>query len=312
MKNIGPVVIQCASYLAIIIFATIIAVIIRKIPYFMKKIYKLFIQNRNKTSVILLPFFVLSITVFILLSGSSCAYNSKISAPTTNVTAKNLSTAESLYQNLFIGESLISGFAYLEPFKADEWGNSDEAQFENHPDSINFFSIDNAGVVYQAKFNAMLNIYVPTIEETDKFFYHGSNEDAQRTLQYKINDPVKEYTMGIALFNYEIAKIDFSCKGYKRKYSDSEYKASALHVQQQLDDISAAGGGVLRDITIEDTIVGAKQICTINVKKSTVTMRLSEYMSIGFESFAHVYVVDFVDNNGNVIKTNEILSGIGC
>ena len=220
--------------------------------------------------------------------------------PVSDVEEK--SAVKSLYGDLYIGEACKSGFVYIEPFSIERTSNQGEIIYESYPDSIDFYSLENENYIYNSKFDSKSSVYIPTVEEDSKYFWKGFDSPKQYVLRYKASDKIKETSVGIALFNHQILKIDFGSKGEKRVYSESEYR-NALEEVKKDNENKESFGGALREITIEDTIVGAKQICLLSIKGLNYKVLLSKYFSVGFESTVDVYVIDLINNEGKVIDT---------
>ncbi len=215
---------------------------------------------------------------------------------------ENKSVIESLYKDFYIGEVCISGFVYIEPFRIERTSTNEDIKFDKYPDSIDFYTIENKNNIYKLIFDLESSIYIPTVEEDSKYYWQGFSEPNQYVLRYKSSAEIDKTSVGITLFNHKIDSINFSCKDKNRIYSEYEYISALDEVKKGKEDRNELEG-CLREITIDDTIVGAKQICLISIKNTPTKILLSKYMHMGFENTADVYVVDFINNSGNVIQT---------
>jgi len=213
-----------------------------------------------------------------------------------------------LYKSLYIGELNKSGFVYIEPFSVSRGCCTEEIDYENYPSSIEFYIIENDGNIYTAEFDSKSISYIPNVEEGSHFYWQGFAESEQFTLRYKSSVVTDKAIVGITLFNYGIENIDFSIRGNERVYSEGEYNNSLARVEE-VNEINGTDEGFLREITLEDTIVGSKQICLISIKDNDIKILLSKYMAIGVESIANVYVIDFI-KDGKVIQTFEKYNGV--
>lgn len=226
------------------------------------------------------------------------------SSPTTTQKS-NVDKSEviaSIYKDLYIGEALKSGFVYIEPFTIDRSSLNSEITFSNYPDSIEFYALDSSNSVYKCNFDSISDVYIPSIEEGSKYYGQGFSQPPQYALRYKTDAKIDSSIVGISLLNHKVSQIDFSCNGKKRTYSEAEY-AEALQTIEKKKQDNLIFQSAFREATIEDTIVGAEQICLINIADTDIKVLLSKYFSLGFESTSDVYVIDFIDDNGEVIKT---------
>jgi hypothetical protein len=215
---------------------------------------------------------------------------------------------ESLYDNLYIGEVFESGYAYIEPFKYDRFPFYEPVDFQDYSDSISFYSIGSSNN-YKLMFDSESNSYIPSKEESQYFWQASEGESDQYTLCYQTEDEVKEPSIGITFMNYEITNVDYTNQGDERIYSDEEYNDAVADLEKSNEERSELDG-TLSERTLEDSIVGAKQICRIRLEDSNYEILLSKYFYLGFESTADVYVIDFLDAEGNVIQTMEKSNGV--
>ncbi|MHB8063570.1 MAG: hypothetical protein ACYDG2_13215 [Ruminiclostridium sp.] len=236
--------------------------------------------------------------------------SSKISKPTTtqkdtiivDSDTDKKSLVESLYKNFYIGEAYKSGFVYIEPFRIERTSQNKEMQFDNYPKSVEFYTIENKNNIYTAVFNSESSVYIPSIEEDSSYHWQGFSEPQQFVLRYKTSAKIDKTSIGIIFFNHKINNVNFGCNGKNRIYSKNEYIDALDEVKKGKENRSELEGS-LREINIDDTIVGAKQLCLISIKGTNIKMLLSKYMHMGFENTADVYVVDFINDSGNVIQT---------
>ncbi len=212
--------------------------------------------------------------------------------------------ADEIYNDFYIGEAFKSGFIYIEPFKIQRTSYYDGIKINDYPNIIEFYTIEKENV-YNPVFYSESNIYIPSVEEESKYYWQGSFvEPEQSTLRYISSTQIKETLVGVTFFNHEVSDIDFSNSGKNRNYSKTEYSKALEEVKKGIEDKKNLEG-TLREITIDDTIVGAKQICIISIKGTNLKMILSKYLFIGFESTADVYVIDLINPEGKTIKTFE-------
>jgi hypothetical protein len=210
-----------------------------------------------------------------------------------------------LFKDLYIGEAYQSGFLYLEPFKADRGVGYEKITFEDYSDEINFYTINGRDNVYNANFDGESDAYIPSAEDGGLYYWQGARgEDAQYTLRYKTDSEVKEPYVGGAFMSHEIDGVDFSDMGKLRPYTEEEYTKAYLELKE--DNIEKeASGSAFRDRTIDESIIGAVQLCLIRVKNTDVKIRLSKYFYYDTDNTADVYVVDFINDYGIVVKTYE-------
>lgn len=246
---------------------------------------------------------------FHLLTG--CTQQQKpTSSETTSPTIAQKTSADksevisSIYKDLFIGEACKSGFIYIEPFSINRLSDSSEIKYSDYPDFIDFYALDKSNSVYKCTFDSLSDVYIPSIEEDSKYYWQGFSEPPQYVLRYKTDTQTGDSIVGISFFNHNVSQIDFSCNGTKRTYSEAEYDEALQTVKKAKEDRSIIQGA-LREATIEDTIVGAKQICLINITGTNIKILVSKYFYLGVESTSDVYVIDFIDDNEEVIKTYQ-------
>jgi hypothetical protein len=210
---------------------------------------------------------------------------------------------------MYIGEVFESGNAYIEPFKFDRYPFYEQISFDDYSDSICFYPIDGINDVYESIFSSESSVYIPSIEDSQYFWQASAGESDQYTLRYLIDGEVKEPTIGIAFMNHELSSIDFSIMGDDRAYSDDEYNNAVAEIEKSTEERNEIDG-TLSARTIEHSVIGAKQICLIKFEDASCEILLSKYFYLGFESTADVYVIDFLDKAGNVIKTLEKSNGV--
>ena len=212
--------------------------------------------------------------------------------------------ADELFNDFYIGESLKSGYVYIEPFKIQRTSYYEGVKIKDYPNQLKFYTIEKNNVYYLT-FDSVSKVYIPSVEEDSKYYWQGGLvEPEQSTLRYTYTTPRNDALVGITLFKHEVLDINYTDRGKPRIYSKSEYSKALEEVKQCNTDRDSMDG-TLREKTIEDTIVGAKQICTIGIKNSNLKIKISKYLSIGIESTADVYVMDVINETGQIIKTYE-------
>ncbi len=223
---------------------------------------------------------------------------------TKNVDSKidEKSIVSALYNDFYIGESFKSGFIYIEPFKVERTSYYKEFKFDNHPNSTYFYTINGSNNAYNSVFDSESSVYIPSVEEDSQYYWQGDSEPNQFTLRYKSSNGINDTSVGVAFFNHKILKIDFTNKDKKRVYSKDEYNNALDEVKKGKEDKEDMGGA-LSEITLDNTIVGAQEICLINLEGINLKMLLSKYLYIGFENTADVYVIDFINTDGKVVDT---------
>lgn len=210
-----------------------------------------------------------------------------------------------LYHDLFIGEIFQTGYVYIEPFSLNRTGVNEEHGYDACSEQISFYTIDGSSSVFESKFVSESNIYIPSIEEGSHYFWQGAYEEIEQyTLRYKSDDVMNKSFIGLTFMANEISSIDYSVMDEAREYTQEEYDTADDEVQTSIN-IWNEYKGSLRQRTIEDSIIGAKKICVIELKDINYKILLSKYFYIGIESTADVYVIDILDDDGNVIKTFE-------
>lgn len=210
--------------------------------------------------------------------------------------------AEALYKNLYIGETLESGYIYIEPFNADRKTVNEAVAPANYPDAIKFYSVENGDSSFSASFDSSFDYYVPQQEESSIYFTQSFSQPKQYGLKYKLDKAPDKAAIGLAVFEHEISGVDCSIAGNKRSCSQEEYDNAVKAVAQ--DKAVPEGSRTLSNIEMDNTIVGAQLMCSVKIKDSNVDMILSKYFTHDTEYAAQVYVIDFV-KDGKVVKTYE-------
>lgn len=149
------------------------------------------------------------------------------------------SAIDAIYKKLYIGEIFTSGDIYIEPFSIDRNVLNEEIEFSDYPNTIQFYLIEDSGTnTYSAVYDSQFSLYLPEKEEESLFFSQGFSSPIQYGLCYRSNELPSKASIGISLFDYEIAESNFSVKGEKRPYTESEYKAALAKVKedQEIED----------------------------------------------------------------------------
>jgi len=208
---------------------------------------------------------------------------------------------DSIVNSIYIGESFESGTIYIESFNDER---SNEETIVDYPEEISFVGL-NSFEVYHGKFQKEIRSYIGRIEESTKYYYNPFSEPEQLAGLYKTNSESYITQIGIGLHNYEVESIDKSKHGNQRKYSEEEYSRA----DKQLKYDASIKSRTLRHITIEDTIIGAKEHFRVKIKNSEVLIIVSEYFTLSSEYAGSVYIVDVISNGeklGTIEKSNVI------
>lgn len=237
---------------------------------------------------------ILSI-IIVILNFTKIGYAAKVNKPIS---------IENLYKNLYIGEIFNTGFIYIEPFSVDRKAASQTTEFSSYPNKVSFVPCykDNRKKFYDATFDSVFKIYVPNTEKDSNYFLQPYSETVQCGLRYKTSFLSENTKLGIASFYNNISNIDYEVEGKKRSFSDLEYQRAKNEVIE--DQKIKESERTLSFISLEDTIVGAKQILIIHFNDNPYKIRLSKYSTHGFEYVAIVYVLDIL-KDGKVVKTYE-------
>lgn len=212
------------------------------------------------------------------------------------------SIVDTLYKNLYIGETFTSGFAYIEPFSTKRMDLEGEpVNISNYPNSAKIFCIDN-NISYDSSIDSKFSTYVPEVEKDSIYFHQSFSKPTQYGLRYKLNILPKNQSKVIALLNYEILSGDLSVKDEKRTYSTEEYNNALSEIKKDKDTRDPSS--TLSNIELDSTIVAAKKIGVFSIKNSDIKILLSIYYTHSYENAAIVYVVDFIKDN-KVIKTYQ-------
>ncbi|MFC1483166.1 hypothetical protein ACFL56_02785 [Candidatus Margulisiibacteriota bacterium] len=205
-----------------------------------------------------------------------------------------------IHKKIFIGEIYKSEYIYIEPFNKNRDIDNEPFEISEYSNNIKFYTIEKKQPVYNANYVDHVDFYIPEKETNSKYFVQSFSKPKQYTLKYKSDTAPGETLLGITIQGMEIANIDYSVNGQKRDYAKAEYKKALEQVQN--DGKIKEEDRTLRYITIEDTIIGAKKICLINIKDSDMKILVSKYNTHGFEYAAKVYVIDIIKGK-KVIKT---------
>lgn len=221
---------------------------------------------------------------------------------TLQTTSGNITEIESIYKKLYIGEMYETGYIYIEPFSVERNIINKKINFDYYPKDILFYPFSGGNDSLLASFDSFFSTYVPGIEENSSYFLQAFSEPDQYGLRYKLSNKQNVSQIGVSLFDHEITKIVMSDENKKRSYSQNEYdKALSLIEKDKKIDKSDR---TLDYISLDNTIVGAQQICRISIKDTQYELLISKYLTHGFEYVAEVYVADFIQD-GKVIKTYE-------
>lgn len=219
-----------------------------------------------------------------------------------NAESKNVAEIEAIYKNLHIGEVVETGYIYIEPFRIERNTYNEKINFSNYPKLIKFYPFSSRENCLSAKFDSLFSTYVPIIEEKSRYFLQSFSEPDQYGLRYKLQNKQSVTQIGVSLFGYEIKQKTIIEKDKKRPYSQSEYKKALSLIEE--DKKIDKSDRTLEYISLENTIVGANQICLISIKDTQFDILISKFITHGFEYVADVYVADFI-KDGKVIKTYE-------
>lgn len=210
----------------------------------------------------------------------------------------------SIYKNLYIGEIFTSGYAYIEPFSRDRSINNEAIELNNYPQTITIYPIEESqtNINYQGIFDKKFNNYVPKDEESSKYFVQAFSKPKQFGLCYKLNSVPTETKIGVAfLKEYLVTNNDSSVNGNKRTYTETEYKEALNEVNK---DNETNEDRTLSNIDLDNTIIGAKQMCKLRIEEFEIDLLISKYNTHGVEYAADVYVIDFI-KDGKIIKTYQ-------
>jgi len=198
-------------------------------------------------------------------------------------------------------ESIEPNRIYLESVN----NQTNEIEFNiEYPTEVNFVGIEESKI-YHGILAKNIRAYIGSEEETSKYFFKPFSEPVQLVGLYKIEEEFVRSQIGIGLSKYEIESVDRSRNGLIRDYSEKEY-TEAVHIVEEDASISA-DQRTLDYMTIENTIVGAKEQFRIKLEDTEVEIVLSEYFTIGFEYAGKVYVIDIISNGakcGTIEKLN--------
>ncbi|AXX93019.1 hypothetical protein CPU12_07360 [Malaciobacter molluscorum LMG 25693] len=199
---------------------------------------------------------------------------------------------DNFINSLYIGEAFKPNEVYLEKF--------DLRNKKTYPKKLSFVGIKE-NKIYSIMFHKKVKEYIGNIKDSTKYFYKPFSKPIQDAGIYKINSNLIN-EMGIALSNYEIDYVDISNKGKYRKHSNKEYQ-KALNLIRNDRKIKEEDRS-LNYITLDNTIIKAKEFFRIKLKNTNSEIRFSTYLTNGIEYAADVYVIDIYTNN-KLVKTYE-------
>jgi len=237
------------------------------------------------------------------LSGvTGWVYGGALSKEVVEPVKIDVSNIEELHQNIYIGEIFPSGSLYVEKITSEQLICGKPVEDKNRQSNIEFFVLNTAPktVSAKAKFFTSYCGYLPKSEESSVYFSQPFSEPRLALLHYQSSAKPEKTSFLISIFHNQVQDIDQSLKGQKRPYSKEEYKK----VQKELNNETGEEDRILEKPTLENTIVGAKVICLIQLKNSNLQIRLSKYIRVGMEYVAQVYVTDYLINN-KIVKTYE-------
>lgn len=210
--------------------------------------------------------------------------------------------AMEIYNSLYMGEAFPSGYVYLEPFCLDRETFNEESYISSHPDTIVFLGLEAENTAYTASYDDKFGLYVPEKEPDSTYFSQAFSAPVQYGLRYKLKELPGDTLQGVALFGWDITKIDCSVKGEPRPYSDKEYQEAQALVAK--DQGVSAQDRTLDYITLDNTLTGAKKLCRIYLQDKETELLISEYNTHDAEYAAHVYVLDII-KDGKQIRSFE-------
>ncbi len=213
-------------------------------------------------------------------------------------------TKELLCQNLYIGEVFRSGFIYIEPFAADRAAGEQAIRGIDYPERITFYPCRQVEQLrfFEAWSRATFNTYVPDIEAGSRYFSQPLSKPKQVGLRYRTHRPPARPQLGVAFFNLEVTRVDYTVTGMKRPYSEQEYREAQNRMKN--DREIKASERTLDVMRLNDTIAGAKQLAIFYFNGTQLAVRISEYSTHNFEAAAAVYVMDVL-RDGQTVKTQE-------
>ena len=90
---------------------------------------------------------------------------------TSEITEQNQESkilmADELFNDFYIGESLKSGYVYIEPFKIQRTSYYEGVKIKDYPNQLKFYTIEKNNVYYLT-FDSVSKVYIPSVEEDSK------------------------------------------------------------------------------------------------------------------------------------------------
>lgn len=217
---------------------------------------------------------------------------------------------DSIYNNTYIGEAFTSGSIYIEPFNVDRETWNDGSNLPKCPNDITFNSVESASEqAINATFLGAFNTYVPHIEGDSHYFFQAFSEPDQIGFQYRTVTPPSNILLGITIFGYRPENLDFSQNGEPRPYSEQEYSDSIKLIDED-HSISMEDHQPLDYIDKQDTILGAKIMCSFLISGTDLRVQLSKYITHSTEYVSEVYVIDFYNGN-QILKSYQKMNSDG-
>lgn len=176
----------------------------------------------------------------------------------------NISEIESIYKKLYIGEMYESGYIYIEPFSVERNILNKKINFDYNPKDIKFYPFSGRNDCIPARFDSIFSTYVPESEENSSYFIQPFSEPDQFGLRYIQLNKQNYSQFGVSLLDHEITRIVMSGENKKRPYSKDEYD-KALSLIEKDKEIDKSDR-TLDYISLDNTIIGAQQICRISIK----------------------------------------------
>lgn len=201
---------------------------------------------------------------------------------------------------LYIGEGFPSGDIYLQPLVNNGRKGNTEL-----PMAGKFASLVN-GDMYDISYDSDFEVYVPDIESDSRFYYQPFSTPIHSGLKYK-GDNIVDTFLGVSYFYDEITVEAIALES--KRVSTPREKENALERVKNDNEISEEDR-TLDYITLEETIVGAINLCHIQPIDYDYSFKLSYYQTHSFEYVYEVYVLDVL-YKGSVVGTWERIIGDG-
>lgn len=205
-----------------------------------------------------------------------------------------------LLESVYIGEAFPSGDIYLQPLIETVSVSQDD-----QTKSILFYSLET-GECYQSEAVSLFQCYVPDLEEESRFYNRPFSMPQYIGYLYKA-EGIEETTFGITYLNGG-ANISLTNRDVARIANPNEIESAQVEVEA--DNVIPEESRTLTGISLEDTIISAKNVCYLEVEDSLYDLNISYYFTHSFEYVYDVYVIDVVYND-SVIGTWESFIGDG-